>query len=453
VTLNTRAGKDLSEASMRRRLRRLGALVLLLAVVVAAPAAGVGIFYFLAAWTASIRLLVIAGLCVTAGVAWGGAWLVGHIWPVRNRTRFAGWTGGLLTFATAAFAFLAVLRPSHTPAFDASTIRGPEYGYPTWRQNTHYWKLPTGSRIAYWKYDPPSGVEVRSVPIVCLHGGPGVYTAPMDETFCKQFSADGFHVYLFDQAGSGASDYLAIGDYSLARSVADLEAIRKELGAPKMILIGHSWGSTLAANYMAQYPENVEKVVFHSPGAIWNWNKMKFDQGPTAAGPDVFPPLRVLAAISLFGRNKEAAENLVSQHELAVLATPLLDLGQAICKGDKVRPHGGVPPEFNFYVLVSIAPEMNGDAFDPHAKLRDNKTPALLAYSECDYVQWEGAALDYRKTLGSLKVYYFPRAGHYIQLSQPELLTKVVRAFLLDGPDVIPPVIGDEDPRPAKAGL
>jgi pimeloyl-ACP methyl ester carboxylesterase len=28
-------------------------------------------------------------------------------------------------------------------------------------------------------------------------------------------------------------------------------------------------------------------------------------------------------------------------------------------------------------------------------------------------------ALDYRKTLPNLKVYYFPHAGHYIQFEQP----------------------------------
>jgi pimeloyl-ACP methyl ester carboxylesterase len=436
---------------MRQGLRRAGGLVLLLAVVMAAPAAGIAVFYFLAAWTASIPLLVIAGLCAMAGVAWGGAWLDGRIWPVKNLTRFAGWTSGLLTLATAAFAFFAVLRPSHTPPFDPSTIRGSDYGYPTWRLNTRYWKLPTGSRIAYWEYDSASGIEVRSVPIVCLHGGPGFYASPMDETFCKQFSADGFRVYLFDQAGSGASDYLAIGDYSLARSIADLEAIRKEIGASKMILIGHSWGSTLAANYMAQYPEHVEKVVFHSPAPIWNWSKTDWDYGPTAAGPNVSPPLRVLAALSLLGRNRKAAENLVPQHELAALVTPLLDLGQAICKGDELPRHGAIPPEVNFYVLFSIIPTLEAEALDPHAKLLKNRTPALLAYSECDYLQWQGDALDYHKTFDNLKVYYFPRAGHVIQMSEPALLTKVVRAFLLDTPDVIPPVIGDEDPRPAKS--
>jgi pimeloyl-ACP methyl ester carboxylesterase len=37
-----------------------------------------------------------------------------------------------------------------------------------------------------------------------------------------------------------------------AAGKSDLEAIRQTLGAEKMILIGHFWGSTLAASYMGE---------------------------------------------------------------------------------------------------------------------------------------------------------------------------------------------------------
>jgi pimeloyl-ACP methyl ester carboxylesterase len=69
------------------------------------------------------------------------------------------------------------------------------------------------------------------------------------------FAANGFRVFLYDQAGSGLSGFLPhLRDYTVARSVADLEAIRQKIGVEKVILIGHSWGSTLAASYMAKFP-------------------------------------------------------------------------------------------------------------------------------------------------------------------------------------------------------
>jgi pimeloyl-ACP methyl ester carboxylesterase len=110
---------------------------------------------------------------------------------------------------------------------------------------------------------------------------------------------------LFDQAGSGLSDFLPkVSDYTMGRAVADLEAIRQQLQASKMILIGHSWGSTLAASYTAKYPGRVAKVIFYSPGPIWNvpLEMRKADHSRTEWRRPDFPPPRLLAAFLLLHR-------------------------------------------------------------------------------------------------------------------------------------------------------
>ena len=85
-----------------------------------------------------------------------------------------------------------------------------------------------------------------------------------------------------------------ISDYTFKRMVDDLEAISK-IGAHKSILIRHSWGSTLDASYMAKYPGHVAKVIFHSPGDIWNWGP--FDYSRTDAPG--FPPFRAYVCTRL----------------------------------------------------------------------------------------------------------------------------------------------------------
>ncbi len=123
-----------------------------------------------------------------------------------------------------------------------------------------YWQLPTGSVIAYSEYDPPAGVALKTDAVVYLHGGPGVRQGPFDQDIYGRFAGNGFRVFLYDQAGSGLSGFLPhLRDYTVARSVADLEAIRQKIGVEKMILIGHSWGSTLAASYMAKFPDHVAR--------------------------------------------------------------------------------------------------------------------------------------------------------------------------------------------------
>ncbi|WP_317986001.1 hypothetical protein [Streptomyces sp. 5-10] len=41
--------------------------------------------------------------------------------------------------------------------------------------------------------------------------------------------------------------------YTVARQVADLEAARRRIGANRVVLLGSSWGATLAAEYMAAH--------------------------------------------------------------------------------------------------------------------------------------------------------------------------------------------------------
>jgi pimeloyl-ACP methyl ester carboxylesterase len=203
---------------------------------------------------------------------------------------------------------------------------------------------------------------------------------------------------------------------------------------------------------MAHHPEHVAKVVFHSPGPIWNISSMHVDYSRTAAGPRHLPSFRLIAAALLFQRNPRSAENLLPQRESgALLAADLLDPGALVCRDDSSKsPVGQLPPGANFYPLIGIDGKLEGNENDPHSALRSNQTPAMLAYSECDFLGWKNV-VDYRNTFRRLKIYYFTKAGHFIQLSQPELLAKVTRAFLLDTPDVIRAYESDTDPRPAIA--
>lgn len=111
--------------------------------------------------------------------------------------------------------------------------------------------------------------------MIWLHGGPG-YPAGMPGYGgapgippLNALTQEGFDVYYYDQLGGGLSTRLDNpSEYTVDRHVADLEAIRKEIGAEKVMLIGLSWGGVLAENYMLAHPGRVEKVVFESPGPM-----------------------------------------------------------------------------------------------------------------------------------------------------------------------------------------
>jgi proline iminopeptidase len=437
-------------AQLLQWVRLAAAGLILLIAIIAALAGGLIAPYVLAAWTSNILLLTVSAVAAFTVLLWAGAKLGFFCWGT-GRQRLAAMLSGLLSLIFLGWLYVVIVQPSASH-FDAVAPF----------TNTKYWQLPTGSVIAYSEFDPPQGVPVSPEAVVYLHGGPGVRQGPFDQEIYGSFAANGFRVFLYDQAGSGLSGFLPhLRDYTVAGSVADLEAIRQKIGAEKMILIGHSWGSTLASSYMAKFPGHVSKVVFHSPGRIWRLvSDEDYDYSRTDGARPGLPNLRLLAALLLRDRNPEAAEKLVPQLESEILLVPSFrqTLGTVVCSGqqDKLPRDlidvldGHENPGVNPYVLQQLVPETERPEGDPHAALRQNQTPAILLYPECNYLSWKGA-LDYRATLPNLKIFYVAKAGHYIQFEQPELLKRVILAFLLNQPNPLPPYTGNDDPRTSPA--
>lgn len=147
--------------------------------------------------------------------------------------------------------------------------------------DTRYWDLATGSRIAY-TFMPAARDVPRPTPVLLVHGGPGAPGRAQQRVMATLADA-GFDVYDYHQVGAGLSGRLEdVRSYTVARHVADLEAIRTEIGADSMALVGGSWGGQLIANYMVAHPERVARAVVSSPGRIWA--PAFEDGGLTAAG-------------------------------------------------------------------------------------------------------------------------------------------------------------------------
>jgi len=87
------------------------------------------------------------------------------------------------------------------------------------------------------------------VPCVVLHGGPGSGAAPWWTDF---FDLRRHRVVLFDQRGCGRStpdagrDLAALEANTTHHLVADVERLREHLGIERWLVVGASWGSTLA---------------------------------------------------------------------------------------------------------------------------------------------------------------------------------------------------------------
>lgn len=99
-------------------------------------------------------------------------------------------------------------------------------------------------------------------PAVYLHGGPGSGCQPDHR---RLFDAQTFHAVLFDQRGAGRSTPKGSRDANtLQHLVADLETIREHFGFAKWLVVGGSWGATLALAYAQAHPERVSGLVLRA---------------------------------------------------------------------------------------------------------------------------------------------------------------------------------------------
>jgi proline iminopeptidase len=77
---------------------------------------------------------------------------------------------------------------------------------------------------------------------------------------------DQVRVVRWDQRGCGRSERR--GPYRLARSVADLEAVRAHLRLDRVAVLGHSWGATLALRHALDHPDRVSALIYDRFGDV-----------------------------------------------------------------------------------------------------------------------------------------------------------------------------------------
>jgi len=99
----------------------------------------------------------------------------------------------------------------------------------------------------------------KGIPVIFLHGGPGVGTLPPYRQF---FDPQEFHVILFSQRGCPPSSPLGeIRENDTWRLVEDIEALREKFEISRWIVFGGSWGSTLALAYALEHPDRTAALV------------------------------------------------------------------------------------------------------------------------------------------------------------------------------------------------
>jgi L-proline amide hydrolase len=122
-----------------------------------------------------------------------------------------------------------------------------------------------------WVREVGNQTDPSRLPLLCLHGGPGVphdYLEPLEA-----IAASGRRVIFYDQLGCGNSDQPRDPSlWTVDLFVEELGAVRSTLGLDRLHLLGQSWGGMLAMQYAITQPAGLASLILaSSPSSIPLW--------------------------------------------------------------------------------------------------------------------------------------------------------------------------------------
>ena len=130
----------------------------------------------------------------------------------------------------------------------------------------------TGGNVWYRKTGDGPGV-----PLLVLHGGPGGSSKEYDPIISL---GDDRPVIHYDQLGCGKSDRPGNPAlWTVERYVEELGQVRAALGLDEVHILGHSWGTMLAASYLLENPKGVNSVIYSGPclsAKIWEQDQREY---------------------------------------------------------------------------------------------------------------------------------------------------------------------------------
>ena len=261
-----------------------------------------------------------------------------------------------------------------------------------------------------------------ATPLLVLHGGPGAASTYLESL---EALADERPVILYDQLGCGRSD--RSDDTSLwvkDRFVTELKQVRAALNLDEVHLLGHSWGTMLAMEYMAtRQPQGVQSLILASPAlSIPRW---------------------IEDANRLRSKLPDEVQATMTQHEAAgtfeseeYLAASMVFYRRHLCRLDP-WPDSVVKTfdelAWDVYGTMWGPSEFHATGnlkdFDRTADLANLEVPTLFTAGRHDEATPESTAW-YQSQVPGAELVIFENSSHLAHLEEEPLYIEVIRDFL-----------------------
>ena len=276
-------------------------------------------------------------------------------------------------------------------------------------------KIPTAQvALAYETF----GASGSALPLLVVNGGPGLSHAYLLPTDVWKQLAQKRRVIFYDQRGTGASKPVQAGaPQTLAVQVADLEAVRKGLNLPQVLLLGDSYGGLLSIAYASAYPEHVAKLIL-SDAAGSNLNTL------VHLFEEVFP--------ETMATEKQQKQPPVVTQEMAEASMRthfnLLFYSQA--QRDLYFKKLGPIRNVGLEPAVGQAVGADASKADFTPKLAGFTFPTLVLTGRYDMNVAPLTAWRLQQAIPGAKIVFFEQSGHFPWFEEPVKYRTVMEQFL-----------------------
>jgi len=248
-------------------------------------------------------------------------------------------------------------------------------------------------------------------PLVLVNGGPGFdhqyfHLAPVWERLGM-----GRRVVFFDQPGTGQSYPVHSNDSVGVSDVLDaIHAVRMELGASRIVVLGHSWGGYVAMAFGLEYPDATEALVLVGTVAP-NWTDTEFNFAP------LFPDS--LARGSSPASDPDGPRKDLRRHLAMSLYSP--SIRQLVTHGFAGLPHN-----------ARQASQLIADARanDLWPLLEGLQPSVLVSTGRFDANVAPRTSWRVHQAIPGSHFVVWERSGHYPMIEEPDDFVEVVSRFL-----------------------
>lgn len=261
-------------------------------------------------------------------------------------------------------------------------------------------------------------------PLLLLHGGPGGRSCVF--SVLGELATDR-PVILYDQLGSGRSE--RPNDLALWRTdrfVEELDTVRKALDLRELHILGHSWGGTLATEYLlTKGQQGVRSVILSSP-LISTPRWLADTRRLRTTLPDaVQSALNKCEAVETADDPScVAAKEVFEEHFVrGAKVLPAVPECEGVTSGDQVYRHMWGAGEFTATGLLRD--------YDRTDRLGELKLPVLFLAGRHDEAI-PGTVDDFRQRVPGARMHVFENSAHATYRTETAEYVRIVREFLAE---------------------